>query len=54
MNTKGETVPPLTKYSEKDVKIVGKYYPYPFQYNEKEKIFSGSLINKINCWQFIM
>lgn len=37
MNTKGETVPPLTKYSEKDVKIVGKYYPYPFQYNEKEK-----------------
>lgn len=37
MNTKGETVPPLTKYSDKDVKIVGKYYPYPFQYNEKEK-----------------
>ncbi|WP_336687894.1 WG repeat-containing protein [Chryseobacterium bernardetii] len=37
MNAKGETVPPITKYSEKDVKIVGKYYPYPFQYNEKEK-----------------
>lgn len=37
MNARGETVPPLTKYSEKDVKIVGKYYPYPFQYNEKEK-----------------
>ncbi|AZB33286.1 WG repeat-containing protein [Chryseobacterium bernardetii] len=37
MNARGETVPPITKYSEKDVKIVGKYYPYPFQYNEKEK-----------------
>lgn len=37
MNTKGETVQPFTKYSDKDVKIVGKYYPYPFQYNEKEK-----------------
>lgn len=37
MNARGETVPPLTKYSDKDVKIVGKYYPYPFQYNEKEK-----------------
>lgn len=37
MNTKGETVQPLTKYSENDVKIVGEYYPYPFQYNEKEK-----------------
>lgn len=37
MNAKGETVLPLTTYSEKDVKIVGKYYPYPFQYNEKEK-----------------
>lgn len=37
INTKGETVQPLTKYSDKDVKIVGKYYPYPFQYNEKEK-----------------
>lgn len=37
MNTKGETVQPLTKYSENDVKIVGEYYPYPFLYNEKEK-----------------
>lgn len=37
MNNKGETVQPLTQYSDKDVKIVGKYYPYPFQYNEKEK-----------------
>lgn len=37
MNAKGETVQPLTQHSDKDVKIVGKYYPYPFQYNEKEK-----------------
>jgi hypothetical protein len=27
------------------VKIVGKYYPYPFQYNEKEKNILSSLIN---------
>lgn len=37
MNTKGETVQPFTKYTEKDIDIDGKYYPYPFQYNEKEK-----------------
>ncbi|AZA76997.1 WG repeat-containing protein [Chryseobacterium sp. G0186] len=37
MNVKGETVQPLVKNSGNDVKISGKYYPYPFQYNEKEK-----------------
>lgn len=37
MNVKGETVQPLAKPSEKDVEIDGKYYPNPFQYNEKEK-----------------
>lgn len=37
MNTKGQTVQPLTKYAENDVEINGKYYPNPFQYNEKEK-----------------
>lgn len=37
MNTKGETVQPLPKYTEKDIDIDGKYYPYPFQYSEKEK-----------------
>ena len=37
LNVKGETVQPLTKYSEKDVNIDGKYYPYPFQYNKKEE-----------------
>ncbi|WP_343686665.1 WG repeat-containing protein [Chryseobacterium gleum] len=37
MNVKGETVQPLAKPLEKDVEIDGKYYPNPFQYNEKEK-----------------
>ncbi|REC50434.1 WG repeat-containing protein [Chryseobacterium pennipullorum] len=37
MNAKGQTVQPLTKYSENDVEINGKYYPNPFQYNDKEK-----------------
>lgn len=37
MNRKGETVQPLTKYSDKDLDLEGKYYSYPFQYSEKEK-----------------
>ncbi|UKB82225.1 WG repeat-containing protein [Chryseobacterium sp. MEBOG06] len=37
MNTQGKIVQPLAKHSEKDVEIDGKYYPNPFQYNEKEK-----------------
>lgn len=37
MNVKGQTVQPLAKPSEQDVEIDGKYYPNPFQYNEKEK-----------------
>lgn len=37
MNFKGEIVQPVTKPSEKDVELNGKYYPYPFQYNAKEK-----------------
>ncbi|WP_073174613.1 WG repeat-containing protein [Chryseobacterium vrystaatense] len=37
MNTKGETVKPIVKRSEKDREIQGKYYAYPFQYNQKEK-----------------
>lgn len=37
MNGKGQTVLPLAKSTEKDVEIDGKYYPNPFQYNEKEK-----------------
>ncbi|WP_160137575.1 WG repeat-containing protein [Chryseobacterium sp. c4a] len=37
MNRKGETVQPLTKYSDKDLDLDGKYYSYPFQYSEKEK-----------------
>ncbi|ROI00132.1 WG repeat-containing protein [Chryseobacterium daecheongense] len=37
MNFKGEIVQPIAKKSEKDVKLDGKYYPYPFGYNEKEK-----------------
>lgn len=37
MNTKGETVKPVVKSSDKDKEIQGKFYPYPFQYNEKEK-----------------
>ncbi|MGH1517781.1 WG repeat-containing protein [Chryseobacterium sp. JK1] len=37
MNTHGQTVQPLVHYSDKDVDIDGKYYPNPFQYNEKEK-----------------
>jgi len=36
MNFKGEIVQPITK-SENAVEIDGKYYPYPFKYNEKEK-----------------
>lgn len=37
MNTKGQTVMPLANPAENDVKIDGKYYSNPFQYNEKEK-----------------
>lgn len=37
MNIKGETVQPLTQHSGKDIDIDGKYYPYSFQYSEKEK-----------------
>lgn len=37
MNVTGQTVQPLAKPTEKDVEIDGKYYPNPFQYNEKEK-----------------
>ncbi|MEJ5049487.1 WG repeat-containing protein [Chryseobacterium culicis] len=37
MNGKGQTVQPLAKSTEKDIEIDGKYYPNPFQYNEKEK-----------------
>lgn len=37
MNTKGEVVQPVSQKSEKDIEIDGKYYPYPFSYNEKEK-----------------
>ncbi|AZA84266.1 hypothetical protein C1637_05325 [Chryseobacterium lactis] len=37
MNTQGQTVEPLAKYSDKDVEVNGKYYPNPFQYNEKEQ-----------------
>ncbi|WP_312901093.1 WG repeat-containing protein [Chryseobacterium taichungense] len=36
MNFKGETVQPVEK-SAKTVESNGKYYPYPFSYNEKEK-----------------
>lgn len=36
MNFKGEIVQPVAK-SENTVEIDGKYYPYPFRYNEKEK-----------------
>lgn len=36
MNFKGEIVQPISK-SENSVEINGKYYPYPFNYNEKEK-----------------
>ncbi len=37
MNTKGQKVQPLADPKENDVKIDGKYYPDPFQYNEKKK-----------------
>ncbi|MEY8760354.1 WG repeat-containing protein [Chryseobacterium tongliaoense] len=37
MNFKGETVQPVEKKSEKNIEVNGKYYPYPFTYNEKEK-----------------
>jgi len=37
MNNRGETVQPAAKQSEKDVELNGELYPYPFQYNEKEK-----------------
>lgn len=37
MNVTGQTVQPLAKPTEKDIEIDGKYYPNPFQYNEKEK-----------------
>ncbi|MET3537483.1 WG repeat-containing protein [Chryseobacterium limigenitum] len=36
MNFKGEIIQPISK-SENAVEINGKYYPYPFKYNEKEK-----------------
>ncbi len=36
MNFKGEIIQPVAK-SENAVEIGGKYYPYPFQYSEKEK-----------------
>jgi hypothetical protein len=36
MNFKGEIVQTISK-SENAVEIDGKYYPYPFKYNEKEK-----------------
>lgn len=36
MNFKGEIIQPISK-SENAVEIDGKYYPYPFKYNEKEK-----------------
>ncbi|WP_419870523.1 WG repeat-containing protein [Chryseobacterium sp. CT-SW4] len=37
MNYKGEIVQPVTAMSEKEIEIEGKYYPYPFQYSQKEK-----------------
>lgn len=37
MNAKGETVQPLARHSGKDLEINGEFYPYPFQYNQKEK-----------------
>ncbi|MBV8328510.1 WG repeat-containing protein [Chryseobacterium sp.] len=37
MNTQGQTVQPIAGPAENAVEINGKYYPYPFQYNEKEK-----------------
>lgn len=37
LNNKGETVKPIAKSSWKDKEILGKYYPNPFHYNEKEK-----------------
>ncbi|WP_426479051.1 WG repeat-containing protein [Chryseobacterium sp. CBSDS_008] len=37
MNTQGQTVQPVAKQSGNEVEIDGKYYPNPFQYNEKEK-----------------
>ncbi len=36
INYKGKVVQPVTK-SENAVEIDGKYYPYPFRYNQKEK-----------------
>lgn len=35
MNFKGEIVKPVAK-SENAIKVEGKYFPYPFKYNEKE------------------
>ncbi|WP_318845224.1 WG repeat-containing protein [Chryseobacterium sp. JV558] len=37
MNTKGQTVQPVAKQSGDEVEVDGKFYPNPFQYNEKEK-----------------
>ncbi|MCQ9634060.1 WG repeat-containing protein [Chryseobacterium sp. WG23] len=37
MNIKGQTVQSLANPTAQDVEIDGKYYPNPFQYNEKEK-----------------
>lgn len=35
MNFKGEIVKPVAK-SENTIEVEGKYFPYPFKYNEKE------------------
>ncbi len=37
MNVKGQAVQPVTKQSGEEIEVNGKYYPNPFQYNEKEK-----------------
>ncbi|MBT2622380.1 WG repeat-containing protein [Chryseobacterium sp. ISL-6] len=37
MNFKGEIVQSRTKLSENDVEVNGVFYPYPFEYNEKER-----------------
>lgn len=37
MNFKGEIVQSRAKLSENDVEVNGVFYPYPFEYNEKEK-----------------
>lgn len=37
MNFKGEIVQPRAKVSENDVEMNGGFFPYPFEYSEKEK-----------------